>query len=53
MLTYAGGTSNLIHQLEAKLPVEYNKVKDGEMEEGDKPAIFRSWSKHEKVFISP
>jgi len=38
-LTYAGETSNLIHHLEAKHSVEYNKVKDGEMEEDDKPAM--------------
>jgi len=37
-LTYAGGTSNLIHHLEAKHSVEYSKVKDGEMED-DKPAM--------------
>ena len=36
-LTYAGGTSNLMHHLEAKRPNEYCKVKSEESDESDKP----------------
>ena len=34
---YAGRTSNLIYQLEAKHSIEYTKAKGGETEEADKP----------------
>ena len=36
-LTYAGGTSNLMHHLEAKHPNEYCKAKNEESDETDKP----------------
>ena len=39
VLTYAGGTSNLIHHLEAKHSVEYSKAKEGEVEEADRPTM--------------
>ena len=37
ILTYTGGTSNLIHNLEAKHFVEYSKAKNGEDEESHRP----------------
>ena len=37
ILTYADGTSNLIHHLEAKHFVKYNKAKNGEDEESHRP----------------
>ena len=39
ILTYAGGTSNLIHHLEAKHSVEYSKARDNETDETDKPTM--------------
>jgi len=39
VLTYAGGTSNLIHHLEAKHVVEYTRAKVGKMEEADGPTM--------------
>ena len=39
MLTYGGGTSNLIHHLEAKHSVEYSKAKEGEVEEASRPTM--------------
>jgi len=39
ILTYAGGTSNPIHHLEAKHSVEYSKAKDNETDETDKPSM--------------
>ena len=36
-LTYTGGTSNLMHHLEAKHPNEYCKAKNEESDETDKP----------------
>ena len=39
ILTYSGGTSNLIHHLEAKHLVEYSKAKDNETDETDKPSM--------------
>ena len=36
-LTYAGGTSNLMHHLEAKHPNKYCKAKSEESDESDKP----------------
>ena len=36
-LTYAGGTSKLMHHLEAKHPSEYCKAKNEESDETDKP----------------
>jgi len=45
VITYAVGTSNLIHHLEAKDVVEYTRAKVGEMKEADGPTMkhtFRS-----------
>jgi len=36
-LTYMGGTSNLLHYLEAKHPSKYSKVKGEDSDESDKP----------------
>ena len=38
ILTHAGGTSNLIHHLEAKHS-KYSKAKDNKMDETDKPSM--------------
>ena len=48
ILTYAGGTSNLIRHLEAKHSVEYSKARDNETNETDKPKM-----KQLPVVVSP
>ena len=39
VLAYEGGTSNLIHHLEAKHSVEYSKAKEREVEEADRSTM--------------
>ena len=39
ILTYTGGTSNLIHNLEAKHSVEYSQGKNSEADETNKPSM--------------
>ena len=39
ILTYTGGTSKLIHHLEAKHSVEYSKARDNKTDEADKPTM--------------